>query len=130
MTRTPSPTITSPTLRAPIRAAVGTLALVAAATSAHADSGPPSAVVGRAGSRVVTAGELQDRIAHIPPFQLKGLGGSIAEIRRNLLDRALLRDALFAQGAKDQKLDQQPEVRARLDRVMRNALLDQLRKEV
>ncbi len=118
------------TMRAPIRAAVATLALVAAATTARADGGSPTAVVGRAGARVVTAGELEDRIAHIPPFQLKGLGGSIAEIRRNLLDRALLRDALFAQGAKDQGLDKQPEVRERLDRVMRNALLDQLRKEV
>lgn len=108
------------------RAAIAVLALLASATTAHADS---QTIVGRVVERKISVGELEDRMTRIPPFQLRGLGDSPDAVRRFLLDRSLLRDALLAQGALDRKIDQEPGTKERIDRLLRNALLDELRRE-
>lgn len=108
------------------RVAAAVLTLLATATTARADS---QTVVGKVVNRQVSAGELEDRLTRIPPFQLQSLGNSPDAVRRFLLDRVLLRDALMEQGARDAKLDQEPGTRERIDRVLRSALLDELRRE-
>lgn len=114
------------TMSSRARAAVAVLALLASATTARADS---QTIVGRVVDRKISVGELEDRMTRIPPFQLRGLGTSPDAVRRFLLDRSLLRDALLAQGARDRKLDVAPGTKERIDRVLRSALLDELRRE-
>ena len=77
--------------------------LAIAATSlpgsvARADASP---VVARVGSRVITAADLERRIAGVPIFQLRGFGHTPEEVRKNFLDRVMVREILFSEGAAD-----------------------------
>jgi peptidyl-prolyl cis-trans isomerase C len=90
---------------------------------------PADAVVARVGSEVITAGELSRRIQALPPFQLRMFGKSEAEIKRSFLERVLVRDSLLAQGALDQKMDEQEGVRDRVRATLRAAMVQQIRLE-
>jgi peptidyl-prolyl cis-trans isomerase C len=96
--------------------------------SVRADA-PDEAIVARVGSQTVTAGELSRRISSIPPFQLKTFGKTEDEIKRNFLERVIVRDLLLAQGAVDQKLDQQENVEERVRATMRSAMVQTIRIE-
>jgi peptidyl-prolyl cis-trans isomerase C len=90
---------------------------------------PMDAVVARVGTQTITAGELSRRIQAVPPFQLKSFGKTEADIKRNFLERVLVRDLLLAQGALDQKMDEQEGVRDRVRATLRAAMVQQIRLE-
>jgi peptidyl-prolyl cis-trans isomerase C len=106
------------------------LALVTwAGSTARADTDPGAAIVAKVGSATVTRAALERMIGTVPPFQLRTLGATPDEIRRNFLERVVVRELLLAQGAKDRKLDERDDVKDRLRSLYRGALLAALRDE-
>jgi peptidyl-prolyl cis-trans isomerase C len=116
---------------APGRVLSAAILLLAAATPARAEAPglEADAVVARVGARSITVGELDKRIAGIPPFQLRSLGSTPGEIRRAFLERVMIRDVLLAEGARAESLEARADVTARLHRLLRGALLDQMRAD-
>ena len=90
----------------------------------------PVAVVARVGTRTITAADLERRLNNVPPFQLRSFGSTPDEIRRGFLERVLVREALFAQGAEDKGFTERDDVKDRIRGVMRNAMLAKLRGDV
>ncbi|AUX40806.1 peptidyl-prolyl cis-trans isomerase [Sorangium cellulosum] len=117
--------------------AAASLAAVCAAStgrSSRAEAQPAAApaadpVVARVGDRVITAREVERRLAQIPPFQLQSLGRTPEEIRKNFVSQVLARELLLAQGAVAQKLIERPDVQDRIRSVLRAALLQQVEAE-
>lgn len=97
--------------------------------SSRADA-PDDRIVARVGTETITAGELQRRITAVPPFQLRSFGKTEDEIKKNFLERVMVRDLLLAQGALDQKLDQGEAVDDRVRATLRSAMVQQIRMEV
>ncbi len=87
------------------------------------------AVVARVGDRVITAPEVERRIAQIPPFQLQSLGRTPEEIRKNFVSQVLARELLLVQGAAAQKLTERADVQDRIRGVLRAALLQRIQAE-
>ncbi|MCU0657563.1 MAG: peptidyl-prolyl cis-trans isomerase [Polyangiaceae bacterium] len=96
---------------------------------ASAQTGPDDTVVARVGTVTITRGEMERRMRQIPRIQLATLGTSDAEIRKNFLERVLVQERLMSLGATDKKLADRPEVRLRLQETLRNATIQQLRKQ-
>jgi peptidyl-prolyl cis-trans isomerase C len=66
-------------------------------------------VVARIGSVTISVGDVEDRIASLPPFQRATFGGTRNVVRRRFLDEVLVVDALLSTAAEAQKLgEQQP----------------------
>jgi peptidyl-prolyl cis-trans isomerase C len=67
------------------------------------------AAVAHVGTSVVTAGELEDRLAAVPRFQLEAFGRSADAIRRGFFDQIILPEVLYALAAEKLHLaDQLP----------------------
>jgi peptidyl-prolyl cis-trans isomerase C len=94
---------------------------------AHADASSP--VVAKVGALTITADDLARRIAAVPAFQLRTMGKTPDEIRKNFLERVLVREMLLVQGAEDAKIGARPEVEERIRSSLRGALLAQIRSE-
>jgi peptidyl-prolyl cis-trans isomerase C len=103
-----------------------------ASVNAQAPAPPPGnpEVVARVGSQVITAGDLERRLASVPTFQLKAFGRSGDEIRRNFLERVLVRELLLSQAAAAEKLDQRADVQDRIRSVLRSIMLGSVRLEI
>jgi peptidyl-prolyl cis-trans isomerase C len=101
-----------------------------AATADAADAGPRSAVVLSVGPRRVTVGELEDRLAEVPRFQLATFGADAPTIRRKFVDEVIVPDELLAVGAASRKLDGDPATALRLTRARSSATLRALRAQV
>lgn len=101
-----------------------------ATVNAQAPSAGSAEVVARVGSEVITAGDLERRLASVPTFQLKAFGRSGEEIRRNFLERVLVRELLLSQAAVAEKLDQRADVQDRIRSVLRSMMLGSVRLEV
>ncbi len=86
-------------------------------------------VVAKVGSVTISAADVQRRMAGIPPFQLKSFGRDANEVRRNFLERVLIKEALLAQGAAASDLVEKPEIKDRLRGALRTAMLNKLRAE-
>ncbi len=99
----------------------------AAASAAPAPVNGADVIVARVGDAVITAAELERRVAQVPRPTLAAFGSTPAEIRKNFLDKVIIRDALFAEEAKSRGQDREKDVRDRLLGVLRSALLDELR---
>ncbi len=96
----------------------------------HADVSPDEVtVVARVGARTITSADVSRRIAQLPPFQLRAFGKTPDEVRRNFVDKVMVREALLAQGAVDAKLAERDEVAERIRGVLRNAMLARVRAE-
>jgi peptidyl-prolyl cis-trans isomerase C len=121
------------------RAGVATAVLATACVlglSSSAQTPEPAApdpaateVVARVGTSVVTRAEFEKRLRETPPSALAELGSTPEEVRRNFLDRVLVRDLLMAEEAKARGLDANPAVREKLLIFQRLALVQVLRKE-
>lgn len=85
------------------------------AADAGAD-GRRSRVVARVGAREITVGDLEDRIADLPPFQRASFGATSEEVRRRMLTDVVLPDALLALGAAAQKLGEKPPAAYQIER--------------
>ncbi|WP_434046314.1 MULTISPECIES: peptidyl-prolyl cis-trans isomerase [Sorangium] len=115
-------------------AAAATVVVCSASTglSLRAEAQPSAAaaaVVARVGDKVITAAEVERRIAQIPPFQLQSFGRTPDEIRRNFVSQVLVRELLLAQGAAAQKLTERADVQDRIRAVLRAALLQRIQAE-
>lgn len=86
-------------------------------------------VVARVGDAVITVGEMERRLAAVPPFQLRAYGSTREEIKRNFLEKVLIPEVLFARGAKERGKDEQLEVRARRRDLLKTALLLDIREK-
>lgn len=115
----------------------GALASLGTSASSHAAPEADSSVVDDAarrakialkvGSRTVTVGELEDRLAEIPPFQAATFGASRDEIVKAYVDQVLIRDLVLGSGAEERKLDKSPATRLQLQRARSTATLRALR---
>ena len=110
------------------------LALLLGVSAPHAadskEEARRNAVVAKVGPRIITAGELEDKLAQVPRFQLNDFGASAEDIRRKFLVDILVKDALLAQGALDQHLANELPVETRLDRALSSATLRKIRADV
>lgn len=86
-------------------------------------------VVARVGDSVVTAGELALRLAEIPPREREMYGSTPEEIRKNYLERVVLRDVIRAEEARARGLDKQRDVRDRELGILRAMLVHDQKKE-
>jgi peptidyl-prolyl cis-trans isomerase C len=77
----------------------------------------------RVGRHTVTVGELEDRLANIPPFQITSLGASRDEIVRAYVDQVVVRDLLLASGAEERGLPKEEPTRYLLARARSSATL-------
>ena len=120
----------SPMRTSPRRCLLAAVAFSSSILASHAfGAGMPNDVVVRVGDRTVTAGELERRIASIPPFQLKTLGRSADEVRKNFVEQGVVRELLLSEGGAAAKLDARPEVRERIRGLLRGALIARTRGE-
>lgn len=83
----------------------------------------------RVDSRTVSVGELEDRLAEIPPFQAAMLGASRDEVVHAFAEQIMVRDLLLSAGAEQRKLDQTLPTKQELQRVLSSATLRALRAE-
>ena len=74
-----------------------------AATSANPDAARRARTVLTVGARRVTVGELEDRLAGIPPYQMATFGASSEAVARAYLDQVVVRDLTLAAGAEQPK---------------------------
>lgn len=106
------------------------IALLCTTAPASAQApGSAGTVVARVGSLTITSQDLDRRIASVPPFQLKSFGRTPEEIRRNFLERVLVREMLFAEGARAERLAELPQVEERIRNTLKSATLAKLRLE-
>ncbi len=113
------------------------IALVAALLAAGLLAPPRSAVaesddtvVATVGNQKITAGDVQQRLRQVPAFQLKTYGKTPREVRKNFVEQVMIPEVLDAEEARRRKLDQKPEVVARINSVLRSTMMKALQKEV
>lgn len=88
------------------------------------------AVVSIGEQRTVRVGELEDRIAALPPFQRATFGADADAVRRGFLLQVLIPESLFALGAQDQKLDQQLPTAFEVERARAGATIRAIREHI
>jgi peptidyl-prolyl cis-trans isomerase C len=116
-------------------AALGAGLLVRGDTRAD-DAGDPGDAARRArpvahvGARVITVGELEDRIAEMPPFQRVTFGATPDAIRRKYLDDVLVPEVLFAAGAEAQKLADEDPTKLAVQRARSQAAVRAIRARI
>jgi peptidyl-prolyl cis-trans isomerase C len=69
------------------------------AAMSAAEQARRQAAVAHVGPAVVTAGELEDRLALVPRFQLQAFGDTADAIRRRFFDQVILPEVLYSLGA-------------------------------
>jgi peptidyl-prolyl cis-trans isomerase C len=125
--------------RKPVLSRILTGALVCSAavsspSRAAPDAGTPSEDAARrakvavtVGGRTVTVGEIEDRLAEIPPFQIATFGASRDEIVKAYVDQVIVRDLLLGVGAEQRKLHEALPTKHQLQRARSTATLRALR---
>lgn len=108
--------------------------LSAPAPATAAPTPPPASegadeVVARVGDTVITRGELERRMKEAPRAALAELGSTPDEVKRNLLNRYLVRDVLMAEEAKARGIDKYRDIREKTLNVLRLALIEQIRRD-
>lgn len=115
-----------------VRAVLTAMAVLCFATSSSADLSPGErarrdVVIATVGPRSIHVGELEDRLAAMPDFQRAMYGSNEVEVRKGVLERVLIRDALVATAAETQITD--PMVQYELARARSNATLREIAKK-
>ena len=87
-------------------------------------------VVVRVGSKVMTLGELEDRISAVPRFQLATFGPDPDAIRHKFLSDVIVPELLLAAGAEDKKLDRELPTSHQIERARSSATLRAVRAQV
>ncbi len=111
------------------RPACAALLVLSFATRSSADLSPAErarrdVVVATVGTTAIHAGDLEDRLAAMPDFQRAAYGSNEADVRKNVLERVLVRDAVLAASAHAKEDD--PLVRYELNRARSHATLREL----
>lgn len=95
------------------------------AAKAHADQAAENArraqVAARIGSHAITVGDLEDRMAKVPRYQLLTFGADADSIRRKFLNDVVAPDILYSVGAESQHIDQRRIVQQALARAKSEA---------
>ena len=114
---------------APSHAAPDAAVATAEAGAAHDsnDAARRAAVAIKVGSRAVTVGELEDRLAEIPPFQAAIFGASRDEIVKAFVEQVFVRDLVLGASAEVRKLDETLPTKHLLLRARSTATLRALR---
>jgi peptidyl-prolyl cis-trans isomerase C len=111
-------------------AALAVLAVAPGALAQDAEAARRAAVVAHVGPKTITVGELEDRMARIPAFQLKTFGNDPAVVRKKFLEDVMIVELLQAQGAEARHLDAKVPTRFDLDRVRAQSTLRAVRAQV
>src|SRR5215469_12979732 len=102
-----------------------------AAPSATADAARRAMPVAQlGGSRTITVGELEDRIAALPPFQRATFGATPDAVRREFLLSVLIPESLFALAAAAEKLGDQLPSALEAERARSRATIRTLRQRL
>jgi peptidyl-prolyl cis-trans isomerase C len=102
------------------------LVSLVALPAARADS---SAAVAHVGPREVRASEFLERYGRVPEAQRALLGGAPKEQQRAFLEGVLVREELLDLEAERLRLERAPGLRNRLRAVLRDALVERLKRE-
>jgi len=78
-------------------------------------------------TRVITVGELEDRIAALPPFQRATFGGDAGAVRRAFLDQVIVPETLEALGGEAEKLGERQPTSYALERVRSQSVVRAIR---
>ncbi|HEY4120000.1 MAG TPA: peptidyl-prolyl cis-trans isomerase [Byssovorax sp.] len=114
--------------RARVAAAAALLCVTAwTSRAALADAPDASRVVARVGDRTITVSELARRLGQVPAFQLRVFGDTPDAVRRNFLERVLVRELLFSEGARLRHLDERPDLADRIRAQLKNDLVNDVR---
>lgn len=106
------------------------LAPAHAETDAAADEARRARVAVKVGDTTITVGELEDRLAAVPPLQLRTFGDGHGSVARKFVDEVLVRDLLLAAGAEQRGLAKELPWEHQLARARSNATLRALRKDL
>lgn len=82
------------------------------------------------GSRRVTVGEVEDRLAAVPPYQLAMFGKTREEVVRTFVEQAIVRDLILAAGAEERGLDKELPASYLLKRARSNATMRRIHQSV
>lgn len=85
--------------------------------------------VASVGNATISAKQMERQLKRVPLFQLNKMGETQDEIRRRFLDE-LIAHELMVQAAQADGLDELPEVRDQVLKLLRSALLADLRREL
>lgn len=88
-----------------------------------ADKARRARIAVRVGDRTVTVGEIEDRVAGIPAFQLATFGDTPEAALRNYTEQVVVRDLLLGAGAERAGLDKKLPTSHQLRRALSNATL-------
>jgi len=88
----------------------------------------PVATLG--GSRTITVGELEDRVAALPPFQRATFGNTPGAVSHEFLLSVLIPESLFALGAAADKLDEQLPTAYETERVRSRSAIRAIRERL
>lgn len=108
--------------------ALGLVALHAQADDA-AEKARRALVAARIGSHSVTVGDLEDRLAKVPRYQLTTFGPDAPSIRKKFLNDVVADDILLSIGAEQQKIDQRLVVQQALARARAEATRRAVRQQ-
>jgi peptidyl-prolyl cis-trans isomerase C len=107
------------------------LALGLVAAKAHADQAAENTrraqVCARIGSHAITVGDLEDRMAKVPRYQLLTFGADPDSIRRKFLNDVVAPDILYSVGAESQHVDQRRVVQQAIARAKSEATKREVR---
>lgn len=120
-------------MRRPFTRKIAVLSLLAA-VSAHAEPNAEEArrakVAVKVGDRSVTVGEIEDRLAGVPPWQAAMFGNDKDAIVRAFVDQVVVRDLLLVTGAEQRGLSKQLPTEHLLKRALSTATLRAVRKDI
>jgi peptidyl-prolyl cis-trans isomerase C len=110
------------------------LVVLAASSDVRADDAGDARraqVVVRLGStRTITVGEIEDRLAALPPFQRSTFGTDAATVRRGFVQQVLIPEALEALGAEAEHLDQKLPTSRAVERTRSQSAIRALRERL
>jgi peptidyl-prolyl cis-trans isomerase C len=101
-----------------------------AQTQSDAEKARRAEIVAHVGPRTITLGELEDRLATVPRFQLSTFGTTPDAIRRKFLDDVIVQEVLLSLGAEDRHLDKELPTSYQLERARSNATLRVVRAQI
>jgi peptidyl-prolyl cis-trans isomerase C len=113
-----------------LAALLGAAGIPSARAADPAEQARRAGVVAHIGPRVVTVGELEDRLAAVPRFQLVTFGATPDAIRRKFLGDVLVPEVLLAIGAEERHLDHELPTEMHLERALSNATLRAQRAQI
>jgi peptidyl-prolyl cis-trans isomerase C len=106
------------------------LSLASSAVAQQPQDARRATVVAHVGDKSITVGELEDRMAQVPPYQLASFGDTPAKRGRKFLEQVMVPDLLCALGARDRHVDTRLPTSYLLDHARSDAAIRGIKKSV